>query len=32
MVLFSQWGSIPSYAVSTNFGDQQFYLMMTYNL
>ncbi|CCC04954.1 hypothetical protein SMACR_04321 [Sordaria macrospora] len=32
MVLFSQWGSIPSYAVSTNFGDKQFYLMMTYNL
>ncbi|KAK1781094.1 major facilitator superfamily domain-containing protein [Copromyces sp. CBS 386.78] len=31
MVLFSQWGSIPSYAVSTNFGDKQFYLMMTCN-
>ncbi|ESA43948.1 hypothetical protein GE21DRAFT_853 [Neurospora crassa] len=32
MVLFSQWGSIPSYAVSTNFGDKQFYLMTTYNI
>ncbi|GAB1311311.1 Major facilitator superfamily domain-containing protein [Madurella fahalii] len=32
LVLFIQWGSIPSYAVSTNAGDVQFYLMMSYNI
>ncbi|KAK4173051.1 putative transporter [Triangularia setosa] len=32
LVLFVQWGSIPSYAVATNFGENQFYLMMSYNI
>ncbi|KAM7190293.1 putative transporter [Naviculisporaceae sp. PSN 640] len=32
VVLFIQWGSIPTYAVYTNFGDKQFYLMMSYNI
>ncbi|KAK0672905.1 major facilitator superfamily domain-containing protein [Cercophora samala] len=32
LVLFVQWGSIPSYAVETNFGENQFYLMMSYNI
>ncbi|KAK0737591.1 major facilitator superfamily domain-containing protein [Apiosordaria backusii] len=32
LVLFIQWGSIPSYAVATNFGKNQFYLMMSYNI
>ena len=32
LVLFIQWGSIPTYAVYTDFGDKQFYLMMSYNM
>jgi MFS family permease len=32
LVLFIQWGSIPSYAVSVNVGHKQFYLMMSYNM
>lgn len=32
LVLFIQWGSIPPYAVATNFGEKQFYLMMSYNI
>ncbi|KAG7292200.1 hypothetical protein NEMBOFW57_002235 [Staphylotrichum longicolle] len=32
LVLFIQWGSIPSYAVAANVGDKQFYLMMSYNV
>ncbi|KAK3298989.1 major facilitator superfamily domain-containing protein [Chaetomium fimeti] len=32
LVLFIQWGSIPSYAVAANVGDKQFYLMMSYNI
>lgn len=32
MVLFIQWRSIPSYAVSAGVGDKQFYLMMSYNM
>ncbi|KAK4103188.1 MFS general substrate transporter [Parathielavia hyrcaniae] len=32
LVLFIQWGSIPSYAVAANFEDHQFYLMMSYNI
>ncbi|AEO65355.1 uncharacterized protein THITE_2112263 [Thermothielavioides terrestris NRRL 8126] len=32
LVLFVQWGTIPSYAVSANVGNKQFYLMMSYNI
>ncbi|KAK0612992.1 major facilitator superfamily domain-containing protein [Bombardia bombarda] len=32
LVLFIQWGSIPMYAVSVNFGSDQFYLIMSYNV
>ncbi|KAH6854502.1 major facilitator superfamily domain-containing protein [Chaetomium sp. MPI-CAGE-AT-0009] len=32
LVLFIQWGSIPSYAVAANVSDKQFYLMMSYNI
>jgi hypothetical protein len=32
LVLFIQWGSIPSYAVSANVANKQFYLMVSYNL
>jgi len=32
LVLFIQWGSIPTYAVSVGMGDSQFYLMMSYNM
>ncbi|KAK3330415.1 major facilitator superfamily domain-containing protein [Apodospora peruviana] len=32
LVLFIQLGSIPTYAVLSNFGDKQFYLVMSYNI
>ncbi|KAM7193700.1 putative transporter [Rhypophila sp. PSN 637] len=32
LVLFIQWGSIPTYAAHTAFADKQFYLMMSYNI
>ncbi|KAK0633456.1 major facilitator superfamily domain-containing protein [Immersiella caudata] len=32
LVLFIQWGSIPTYAVSVGMGEKQFYLMMSYNI
>ncbi|KAK4230767.1 putative transporter [Podospora fimiseda] len=32
LVLFIQWGSIPSYAEAVNYGENQFYLMMSYNI
>ncbi|KAK4189723.1 putative transporter, partial [Podospora australis] len=32
LVLFIQWGSIPSYAIATRSGGDQFYLMMAYNI
>ncbi|KAK4218773.1 putative transporter [Rhypophila decipiens] len=32
LVLFIQWGSIPTYAAHTDFADKQFYLMMSYNI
>ncbi|KAL2159227.1 hypothetical protein VTH06DRAFT_2659 [Thermothelomyces fergusii] len=32
LVLFIQWGSIPSYAVAAGLGNKQFYLMMSYNI
>ncbi|KAL2182751.1 hypothetical protein L209DRAFT_696725, partial [Thermothelomyces heterothallicus CBS 203.75] len=32
LVLFIQWGSIPSYAVAADVGNKQFYLMMSYNI
>ncbi|KAL2018892.1 hypothetical protein VTK56DRAFT_317 [Thermocarpiscus australiensis] len=32
LVLFIQWGSIPSYAVSVGGANAQFYLMMSYNI
>ncbi|KAL2259376.1 hypothetical protein VTK26DRAFT_6966 [Humicola hyalothermophila] len=32
LILFIQWGSVPSYAVSANAGNVQFYLMMSYNI
>lgn len=32
LVLFIQWGSIPTYAVSVGMGSNQFYLMMSYNV
>ncbi|KAK3372541.1 major facilitator superfamily domain-containing protein [Podospora didyma] len=32
VVLFIQWGSIPAYAVSVDFGGNQFYLVMSYNI
>ncbi|KAK0730702.1 major facilitator superfamily domain-containing protein [Lasiosphaeris hirsuta] len=32
LVLFIQWGSIPTYAVSVGVGSNQFHLMMSYNV
>ncbi|KAK1757689.1 putative transporter [Echria macrotheca] len=32
LVLFVQWGTIPSYAVSVGMGSSQFHLMMSYNM
>ncbi|KAK4449505.1 hypothetical protein QBC34DRAFT_448853 [Podospora aff. communis PSN243] len=32
LVLFIQWGSIPTYAVSVGMGEKQFHLMMSYNI
>ncbi|KAK0656145.1 major facilitator superfamily domain-containing protein, partial [Cercophora newfieldiana] len=32
LVLFIQWGSIPTYAVMVGMGENQFYLMMSYNI
>ncbi|KAK3996133.1 putative transporter [Cladorrhinum sp. PSN332] len=32
LVLFIQWGSIPSYAEAIGYGKNQFYLMMSYNI
>ncbi|KAK3936077.1 major facilitator superfamily domain-containing protein [Diplogelasinospora grovesii] len=32
VVLYICWGSIPSIAVATKFGESQFYLMMAYNI